>query len=59
MVGEICFILFFLFGGYFLWADRFWKGSGRKEIVERKENKCWYGIFVFGVGFLLVTGRRR
>lgn len=59
MAGEICFILFFLFGGYFLWAHRFWKGSGRKEIEEGKENRCWYGIFAFGVGFLLVTARRR
>jgi len=59
MAGEICFILFFLLGGYFLWADRFWKGSGRKEVEERKETKCWYGIFLYGIGFLLITGRKR
>lgn len=59
MPGEICFILFFLLCGYFFWADRFWKGREREEVRERKESKCWYTIFIYGVGFLLVMGRKR
>lgn len=59
MAGEICFILFFLLVIYFLWADRFWKGTGREEIEKRKNRKDWYGIFAYGVGFLLAMGRKR
>lgn len=57
MLGEICFILFFLLVGYFLWAGRFWEGSGREEAEEREAGRSWYNIFTYGVVFFLVMGR--
>lgn len=57
MAGEICFIIFILFAGYFLWAGRFWKGEARVEAEEWVEGKSWHHIFAFGVLFFLSAGR--
>ncbi len=57
MAGEICFIIFILSAGYFLWADRFWKGDGRAEAEGWAKGKSWYHIFANGVLFLLSVGR--
>ena len=54
-MGEICFTVFCIFLGYFLWA--FW--VKKKDSIKGFQVKGWYGIFYAGSSMLLQWFRRR
>lgn len=57
-MGEICFVLLFFLTGYFLWTAKWWRGSGKKEIMTTEDENDWYRIYANGVKFILIAGRK-